>query len=83
MQIYEEITPQEHRVQVEAEMMHRAQKREKPPWIMVQAVACLLILLTVIAIKYLVPDFYEELEALYRTEMARSILIEYDELSVL
>ena len=83
MQVYEEITPQENRAQAEEQTMYAASGRERPPWMMVQAIVCLLLLLAVLAIKYALPNLYGDLRTLYDGEMARSIWISLDDVSAL
>lgn len=79
MQIYEEITPAEH--ETEQNLTITVPKRRRGSWVMLQAVLCLLVLLSVLLLKFLLPDFYHTLRERYDAEMQRSILISHAESS--
>ena len=76
MQIYEEITPQEVK-QEQQEVLPTVQKTGTP-LIVVQSVLCLLVLLAALVLKYVLPMLYEDARSWYDAEMARSVLITYD-----
>lgn len=79
MQVYEEMTPQE--VKAEEEEKAAVERRVEVPIVVVQAVVCIILLLAALALKYTMPALYGELRAQYDGEMARSVLIPYDNVS--
>lgn len=81
MQVYEEITPQEMKAE-QKEMQMTVQKRGTPP-VLIQTVICVLILAAALFLKYVLPAVYEEARMWYDDEMAKSVLITYDDVSSL
>ena len=79
MQVYEQITPQEHVAEQQAVVMEPHSRAISLT--LFQAVLCLLILLAALVLRTLVPPVYDTARSWYDAQMQRSILITDDDLS--
>lgn len=80
MQVYEQITPQEHEAQAQ-QVEKKPERRREYPLILLQSVLCLILLLAALLIQFLLPELYADLRAQYDDAMERSILITADDVS--
>lgn len=80
MQVYEQITPQEHEAEIQ-QMEVKTVRSRGYPLILMQSVVCLLILLLALALQFLLPELYTELRTKYDDAMEKSILITDDDIS--
>lgn len=80
MQVYEQVTPQEHEAQVQ-QAEKKPERRRGYPLILLQSVLCLILLLAALLIQFLLPELYADLRAQYDDAMERSILITADDVS--
>lgn len=80
MQVYEQVTPQEHEAQAQ-QVEKKPERRREYPLILLQSVLCLILLLAALLIQLLLPELYADLRAQYDDAMERSILITADDVS--
>ena len=80
MQVYEQVTPEEQVAAQQAEIKVRLRGRAVS-WTLLQAGVCLLILLTALLLRTLLPAAYVQARAWYDAEMQRSIVITADDVS--
>lgn len=80
MQVYEQVTPQEHEAQAQ-QVEKKPERRREYPLILLQSVLCLILLLAALLIQFLLPELYADLRAQYDDAMERSILITADDVS--
>lgn len=80
MQVYEQVTPEERAAEQRAEIKVRPRSRALS-WTLLQAAVCLLILLTALLLRTLLPAAYVQARAWYDAEMQRSIVITADDVS--